>query len=95
MFGILSLETRSLTCITVCNHRFMKENLNWMNLFMYGCIKIIYFVGWDVHVMCVWKYEDQLSLRAGIILHHVGPKIGVRPSGRVVGAFKQSCVLWA
>lgn len=45
MFGVLSLETESLTCITACNHRFMKENLNWMNLFMDGCIKIIYFMG--------------------------------------------------
>lgn len=92
MFGVLSLETRSLTCITAYNYRFLKENLNWMNLFMYGCIKVIYFMGWDAHVMCVWKYEDQLSLRADFILHHVGPKIEVRPSGRVVGAFKQGAV---
>lgn len=74
----------------------MKENLNWMNLFMYGYSKIIYVVGWDVHVMHVRKYKDQLSLRAGIILHQdspgVSPKIEVRPSGRVVGAFKQGAV---
>lgn len=42
--------------------------------------------------MNVQKYEGELSLRAGIILHHVGPKIGFRPSSRVVGAFKQGAV---
>lgn len=52
MFGVLSLETESLTCITACNHRFMKENLNWMNLCMVALKLFILCVEMSMSCVC-------------------------------------------